>query len=81
MGLEKSRQIMIVFKLLGHVDYGRTYKDWMFPGLFVYKHFVLKRGEGDKKVATIKGGISPSTEEYFWDEHMRDSWVIWKSVA
>ena len=58
VGLEKSRQIMILFKLLGHVDYGRTNKDWMFPGLFVYKHFVLKRGEGDKKVATIKGGIN-----------------------
>lgn len=49
---------MIVFKLLGHMDYGRTNKDWMFPGLFVYKHLVFKRGEGDKKVATIKGGTN-----------------------
>lgn len=49
---------MIVFKFFGYVDYGRINKDWMFFGLFVYKYFVFKRGEGDKKVVIIKGGIN-----------------------
>ena len=71
---------MVVFKLLGHVDYGRTNKDWMFPGLFVL-FTNLKEVRVPKKLPQLKVASTPSTEEYFWDEHMRDSWVIWKSEA
>jgi len=78
MGLEKTCQIMIVLKLLGHMDYGWTNKDWMFPGLFVYK-FVY--GLFVYKLPQLKVASTPSTEQYFRDEHMWESWVIWKSVA
>ena len=56
-------------------------KTGCFPDCLFKNILCLKEVMGTKKLPQLKVASTPGTEEYFWDEHMRDSWVIWKSVA
>ena len=56
-------------------------KTGCFPVCLCTNILCLKEVRVTKKLPQLKVARTPSTEEYFWDQHMRESWAILKSVA
>lgn len=56
-------------------------KTGCFPVRLFTNILCLKEVRVSKKLLQLKVASTLSTEEHFWDEHMQESWAIWKSVA